>query len=51
MDFIESWFGIAPDNGDGSLEAMWIGAIVVAVIAIAARKRIMAWVQARLANR
>ena len=19
MDFIESWFGLAPDNGDGSL--------------------------------
>lgn len=42
MDFIEQWFGISPDGGDGSLEALWIGAIVVVVLAIAFRKRIIA---------
>ena len=42
MDFIETLFGIAPDGGDGSLEALWIGAIVVAVLAIAFRRRILA---------
>jgi len=33
MDFIEQWFGVSPDNGDGSLEMFWIAAIVVAVLA------------------
>ena len=42
MDFIEQWFGISPDGGDGSLEALWIGAIVVVVLAVAFRKRIVA---------
>ncbi len=42
MDFIEQWFGISPDGGDGSLEALWIGAIVVVVLAVAFRKRIIA---------
>lgn len=42
MDFIEKWFGVWPDGGDGSLEALWIGAIVVVVLAIAFRRRIIA---------
>lgn len=36
MDWIERWFGFAPDNGDGTLElvitAIGFGLIVVAVI-------------------
>lgn len=47
MDFIEKWFGIAPDGGDGSLEALWIGAIVVAAVAFAFRRRILARLHAR----
>jgi hypothetical protein len=31
MDFIEQWFGIAPDGGDGSTEAFFI---IVAAIAL-----------------
>ena len=42
MDFIETLFGISPDGGDGSLEALWIGAIMVAVLAVAFRRRIIA---------
>lgn len=42
MDFIEKWFGVSPDGGDGSLEALWIGAIVVVVLSIAFRRRIIA---------
>ena len=42
MDFIETWFGVSPDGGDGSLEALWIGAIVVVVLAIAFRRRLVA---------
>jgi len=43
VDFIEQWFGIAPDNGDGSLEALWIGALIVAAVAVASRRRIIAY--------
>jgi hypothetical protein len=34
MDFIERWFGISPDGGDGSLEALYlvVPLIVAAVI-------------------
>ena len=42
MDFIEQWFGISPDGGDGSLEALWIGAIAVVGLAFLFRKRITA---------
>ena len=41
MDFIEKLFGIAPDGGDGSLEVLWIGAIVVVVLAVVFRRRII----------
>jgi hypothetical protein len=33
MDFIERWFGVSPDGGDGSLEVLYI--LVVAAIAAA----------------
>jgi len=42
MDFIETLFGVSPDNGDGSLEMLWIGALVVAVLAVVFRRRILA---------
>jgi hypothetical protein len=42
MDFIEQWFGLSPDGGDGSLEVLWIVAIVVAVMAVAFRRQIAA---------
>ncbi len=34
MDWIEQWFGVAPDNGDGSLE-MLITLAAVLVVALA----------------
>jgi len=40
VDFIERLFGVAPDGGDGSLEALWIGAIVVVALAFVFRRRI-----------
>ena len=39
MDWIEQWFGIAPDNGDGTLELL-IVLVVAAVIVSAAVWRI-----------
>ena len=47
MDFIEAWFGLSPDGGDGSLEVLWVGAILLAVAAFVFRRRIGAWVKAR----
>ena len=43
MDFIERWFGVSPDGGDGSLEVLWIVGIVVAVAALIFRRRIADW--------
>jgi hypothetical protein len=34
MDWIEQWFGFAPDNGDGTLELL-IMLVVAAVIVVA----------------
>ena len=39
MDWIEQWFGIAPDNGDGTLELL-IVLVVAAVIVSAAVWRV-----------
>ena len=47
MDFIEQWFGISPDGGDGSLELLWLAAIIVAVLAVFFRHRIIAWFAGR----
>lgn len=44
MDFIEQLFGIAPDGGDGSLELLYVAAIVVAMAAVACRRPIMRWI-------
>jgi hypothetical protein len=32
MDWIEQWFGFAPDNGDGTLELLIMVAAAVAVV-------------------
>jgi hypothetical protein len=51
MDFIEQWFGVSPDGGDGSLELLWLAAIIVAVLAVFFRRRIVAWFAARTSKR
>lgn len=40
MDFIERWFGISPDGGDGSLEAFYLIAVLAVVAVIVFRARI-----------
>jgi len=40
VDFIEQWFGISPDGGDGSLELLWIAAVVLVLAMVAFRRRI-----------
>jgi cytochrome b561 len=34
MDFIERWFGISPDGGDGTLELLYVavGVLIAAVV-------------------
>lgn len=40
MDFIEKFFGVSPDGGDGTLEVLWLVAGVTAVAGILFRRRI-----------
>ena len=42
MDFFETWFGIDPDHGSGSLEALWVVALLAAIGAFLMRRRISA---------
>lgn len=35
MDWIERWFGVAPDNGDGSLELLIILTVATIIIVVA----------------
>jgi hypothetical protein len=51
MDFIEQWFGISPDGGDGSLELEWIVAIAIVVAAVVFRRRIIGWFSSRWLGR
>ncbi len=51
MDFFERWLGLAPDDGSGLTEALWIGAIGLAVLAIACRRRLGAWLSVRSSDR
>jgi hypothetical protein len=51
VDFIESLFGIAPDGGDGSLEAMLIGAVVIVALMFVFRRRLMAGLSRRTSPR
>ena len=34
MDFIERFFGLSPDNGDGSTEILWLVAMAIVVGAV-----------------
>jgi hypothetical protein len=40
VDFFEQWFGISPDGGDGSLEVLWIVAIVLVLAVVVFRRQI-----------
>ncbi len=49
MDFIERWFGISPDGGDGSLEAIYVLAFLVVEASILSyfARRSMGWIRRR----
>ena len=50
MDFIERWFGVSPDGGDGSLELLWIIGVVVVIAALVFRRPIATWLSSRKAG-
>ena len=50
MDFIEQWFGISPDGGDGSLELELIVAAAIVVVALVFRRRIIGWLASRISR-
>jgi hypothetical protein len=37
MDFIERWFGVSPDGGDGSTEMLWLVAVAAVIAILVAR--------------
>ena len=41
MDFIERWFGLSPDGGDGSTEFLYIVVLAVIVVLIVNRRRLV----------
>jgi hypothetical protein len=50
MDFIERWFHISPDNGNGSTEVLYLVMIAVLLVAITCRRQLTSFVR-RCANR
>jgi len=44
LDFIERYFGVSPDNGNGSLEALLVVVLFILIAAVAVRigKRLQA---------
>ena len=43
MDFIERWLGLSPDGGDGSLEALYVAALLAAIAAFVFRRQLRRW--------
>ncbi len=45
MDWIERWFGVSPDGGDGSLELLLtlVAIVVMAVAILAVNARARSW--------
>jgi hypothetical protein len=43
MDFIERWLGLSPDGGDGSLETLYLVALVAVIAAIVFRRPLRRW--------
>ena len=39
MDFIERFFGLSPDNGDGSTEILWLAVLAICIAAFAYFRR------------
>ena len=42
MDFIEEWFGISPDGGDGTTEVAFFAAFVI-IVALLSWRPLVRW--------
>jgi hypothetical protein len=51
MDFIEKWFGISPDGGDGSLEVLYVIALLAVIAAVICRRPLRRWLGPLWPNR
>ena len=40
MDFIERWFHVSPDGGNGSLEVLYIVAVLAVIAMVLFRRRL-----------
>jgi len=40
MDFIERWFHVSPDGGNGTLEWLYLAAAIVAAVVFIFRRRL-----------
>jgi hypothetical protein len=40
MDFIERWFGVSPDGGNGALEALCVAAAILGILVLAGHRRV-----------
>ena len=47
MDFIERFFHLSPDGGNGTTEIIWLAVAIFAVASILFRKRIISTVRLR----
>lgn len=50
MDFIERIFGLSPDGGDGSTEAMYIAVALAIVLLVVARPMLRRMVAKRISK-
>jgi hypothetical protein len=45
MDFIEQWFGLSPDGGNGSTELMYLTVLALIVVVLARNRSLRAFVR------
>jgi hypothetical protein len=47
MDWIERIFGVSPDGGSGTLEAVYLAVAALGIVAFISRRRIGRWARTR----
>jgi hypothetical protein len=51
MDFIERWFGVSPDGGNGASEVLWVASVAAGVLALMYCRRVLELARRWLAHR
>jgi hypothetical protein len=47
MDFVERWFGLSPDGGNGTFEVLLLLTAAVAVVALVSVPKLLGTLQSR----